>query len=194
MSFRGENPLLEGREILGLIVRQKEGEKPPPPGFYLYLIPAIFSFMRLIWISAGVFLLVFLCGCLEPAEFPAYNQSKNYCGPEGKFSGPNKHLLSGASFNYACYHHDKCYHECSKPENTQKSCDDAFLKRMDEACEEHLAIQLEKCKKESDWKIVQAACRFSVKTRMATCPAQARTYWGIVAGGGKAIGAYTCED
>ncbi|MFH0862373.1 MAG: hypothetical protein V1875_05010 [Candidatus Altiarchaeota archaeon] len=130
----------------------------------------------------------------DAGTFEPYNASKNYCGPEGKFSGPNKHLVSQASFNFACYRHDKCYAECGQTFTPQKTCDDEFKSLMDDACNEELD-RIQTINEQRAWYnpvgyVVGGWNRVST----TSCWAQARLYWGIVAGGGKIIGAYECDD
>jgi len=147
--------------------------------------------MRLL--AALVFFML-VTGCLEEPEFPPYDEKKNYCGPEGKLSGPNKNLLSDASFNYACYFHDKCYAECEKTHNTQAYCDGEFKRLMDESCEDELDRLMSKCEEYGKWNPIRYACIGKVRLQISSCWAQSGTYYGLVASAGKPIGSYTCDD
>jgi len=143
-----------------------------------------------------VFLIAFvlLAGCIENVEFPAYNNSKNYCGPEGKLSGPNKNLLSDASFNFACYSHDKCYEECAKTLTPQSVCDAQFKKIMDDSCDAELDRLMKKCEEYNKWNPVRYACIAKVRVQITSCWTQSGTYYGLVSTVGKPIGSYTCDD
>lgn len=121
-----------------------------------------------------------------------YNPEKNYCGPEGKLSGPNTNLLSDASFNYACYTHDKCYGQCSETGRSQKYCDDQFRQIMYQSCKEDEGRLMEGCGERAWYNPVKYACKAKVKTQIASCYAQAKAYHSIVAFSGKLIGSYTC--
>jgi len=138
--------------------------------------------------------MVFLAGCIEEPGFPAYNASKNYCGPEGKLSGPNTNLLSDASFNYACYSHDKCYAECGKTRHTQEYCDQEFKQIMDDACDAELDRLMKKCETYSKWNPVRYACIGKVRIQISSCWTQSAAYYQLVSTAGKPIGSYTCDD
>ena len=139
-------------------------------------------------------LLILSSGCLEDQEFPAYDAKKNYCGPEGKLSGPKTNLLSQASFNEACYGHDKCYAECAKTHNTQAFCDGQFRKTMDDSCDAELNRLMTKCETYSKWNPVRYGCVAKVRVQISSCWAQASTYHNLVHYAGKPIGSFTCDD
>ncbi|MFH1403449.1 MAG: hypothetical protein ABIH11_04190 [Candidatus Altiarchaeota archaeon] len=150
--------------------------------------------MRITRVLAFIMIVMLAGGCLEDVEFPAYNASKNYCGPEGKLSGPNKNLLSQANFNYACYTHDKCYAECAKTMRTQAYCDREFKGIMDDACDAELDRLMNECEKRGKWNPLRYACIAKVRAQISSCWTQSATYYGLVATTGKPIGSYTCDD
>ena len=151
--------------------------------------------MRYIVALSVILICALLSGCIElEKKFPAYNATKNYCGPEGKMSGPNKNLLSDASFNYACYSHDKCYEECGKTFNTQSFCDKQFKKIMDDSCDAELDRLMHGCEKRGKWNPLRYACIAKVRIQISSCWTQSATYYGLVATTGKPIGSYTCDD
>ncbi len=143
---------------------------------------------------ALIMIIVLASGCLEDQEFPAYDAKKNYCGPEGKLSGPNTNPLSGASFNKACYGHDKCYEECGKTKHTQAYCDGQFRKSMDDSCDDQLDHLMNKCEQRSKWNPLRYSCKAIVRAEIASCWAQASAYHNGVALVGRPIGSYTCDD
>jgi hypothetical protein len=124
--------------------------------------------------------------------FPKYDASKNYCGPEGKFSVPSGSLLGTAGFNLACYYHDKCYSECEKPENTQDHCDTQFKQTMDDACNQMLDELLNECDTKSAWNPFKYTCIAIARFKTSACWTQAATYYQTVSIAGKRIGAYPC--
>ena len=140
-------------------------------------------------------LMVLVLGCIEEeVKFPPYDEKKNYCGPEGKLSGPNTNLLSEASFNYACYFHDKCYAECESTMNTQSHCDRQFKRLMDESCEDELDRLMTSCEKMGKWNPLRYACIAKVRVQISSCWTQSAAYYGLVSAAGKPIGSYTCDD
>jgi hypothetical protein len=142
-----------------------------------------------------ILLLVFFCGCLdEPPAFPPYDETKNYCGPEGLFSGPNSNPLSGASFNPACYEHDKCYAECKTNGKNQAQCDNEFKQTMDGACDDVFDKTMNECDKKAGYNPFKYTCIIKARLATSSCWTQSGTYYGLVSAGGKAVGAYPCED
>ena len=141
-----------------------------------------------------IFALVLLAGCVEEQEYPAYDSKKNYCGPEGKLSGPNTNPLSGASFNKACYEHDKCYALCEKTKKTQDYCDSQFRGIMDDSCDTQLNHLMNKCEEYGKWNPLRYACIAKVRAQISSCWAQASAYHNFVSYGGRAVGSYTCDD
>ncbi len=145
--------------------------------------------MRLIFLA----LVLAALGCIEP-EFPAYNASKNYCGPEGVFSVPRGSLISDADFNGACYGHDKCYTECKNHCNTQEYCDKQFRQTMDDAFDDAFDKHMNECDKKAGYNPLKYTCIASARARASSCWTQAATYYQTVSAGGKAIGAYPCDS
>ena len=132
-------------------------------------------------------------GCLEDVEFPPYDASKNYCGPEGLFSVPRTNPLSGADFNQACYGHDKCYTECGKTKKTQDACDQEFKQTMYDACDDAFDKDMNVCDARAGYNPFKYTCIASARAAASSCWAQAKTYQVGVSAGGKAVGAYPCE-
>jgi len=142
--------------------------------------------------AALLALTALLSGCLEDTEFPAYDASKNYCGPEGKFSVPRTSPLSGADFNVACYNHDKCYDQCGKTKATQDECDEAFKQTMYDACDQAFDEKMTECDKKAGYNPLKYTCIASARLAASTCWTQAKTYQVTVSAGGKAIGSFPC--
>ncbi len=127
-------------------------------------------------------------------SFEIYREDKNYCGPEGKLSGPNKHLFGQASFNYACYFHDKCYHECEQTRDTQDYCDTEFKRIMYDECNQQYDDYMRRCEAKSRLNPMRYACKAETRLQASTCWAQARSYHTLVSWVGKPIGSYKCDD
>ena len=144
--------------------------------------------------SLALMLVISISGCLEEVEYPAYDPKTNYCGPEGVFSGPNTNPLSGASFNLACYEHDKCYALCEKNKHSQLYCDGQFRQIMDDSCDEQLDKLMNECEKRGKWNPLRYSCIAKVRAQISSCWAQASAYHNMVAYGGRAVGSYTCDD
>jgi hypothetical protein len=140
---------------------------------------------------ALILALILASGCIEDPKFEDFNPDKNYCGPEGKFSVP-RGTLSNADFNYACYAHDKCYHECRTNKRTQESCDKEFRQIMDDACDAAFDAHMLECEKKSKWNPLRYSCIASARARASSCWTQAATYHKTVSVGGAAIGSFTC--
>lgn len=138
---------------------------------------------------------VLICGCEDlNFSFPPYNESKNYCGPEGLFSVPRGAALSDADFNNACYNHDKCYFECETNGKTQADCDNTFKQMMDDACDQEYDRQMNICDQRSGWNPFKYTCAAEARIATSACWTQAATYYKTVSAGGKAIGAYSCKE
>jgi hypothetical protein len=124
--------------------------------------------------------------------YEPYNPSKNYCGPEGKASGPNTAVFSQASFNFACYTHDKCYAECEKNQYSQEYCDDAFLRIMDSSCDNTRNRLVNECNS-MVW-YYRIPCKAKVLAQMLACRSQARLYFAGVSVLGEPLGSYSCQS
>jgi hypothetical protein len=144
---------------------------------------------RFYLILASVALVIMLSGCLENEEFPAYNVTKNYCGPEGLFGVPNT-APSGASFNSACYEHDKCYEQCKSNGKSQAVCDQDFRQTMDDSCDAKFNEKMTEC--DAQGGISSYVCEAGARLAASACWTQAATYHNGVAVGGKAVGSYPC--
>jgi len=145
---------------------------------------------KIILLLAGI---VLMLGCLDE-EFPAYDASKNYCGPEGLFGVPNSNPLSGANFNSGCYNHDKCYAECKTNHKTQGDCDAAFKQSMDDACDAAFDQKMSECDLKSGWNPLKYTCIANARISASSCWTQSGTYWAGVSAGGKAVGSYPCKE
>lgn len=135
-----------------------------------------------------------IAGCLDEVEFPKYNDSKNYCGPEGVFSVPRTNPLTGADFNTACYNHDKCYADCKTNGKTQGDCDLAYRQTMDDACDTEFDRMMSECDKKAGYNPLKYSCIASARLRVVSCWGQVKTYYEAVSAGGKAIGSYPCQE
>lgn len=133
------------------------------------------------------------------STYPAYNSTKNYCGPQHwedrwGIHGPSSSLTSGADFNYACYEHDKCYGECKKTRNTQKHCDQVFRDMMDDSCDQAFDTQMKTCDAISGGiSYKYYACIAMTRLQVSGCWTQAAINQGIAAMGGKVVGSYPCK-